>query len=587
MGVGEVLTRWPKVRLLLRLVCVREDVGGLLDKQVTVIMMTIVTAMTFFDFGDKSSHGFRVTGGLSVFGTVIGRLSVFCMSAVSPGGAVQRKVSGVLFALSPCARCFPRRSRDRLRRVVGNSFNNVNSCVTCGAGLGHSVVSRPFRNAPTTGTKLGTKSVLVRVSNGSLTNGGGTRIDRVLHKRTKADFGLGIGHPGTGKKGAPVRFAVMHRSVRGPTVPCTTILSGRMKCVGLDAFSNGPSGRFGGTFLSLGGRKTASLMVSLHKGNNNLLSRTIRVTGCFLPHKGIVMAAGNGVGRTDGACGALHRPLSLSVPVTMLMGDNATSTSRVLSNSLRSLSHTMIINDHAFNGKLMRIPHSLPCKKAVGIAASGCCVPDKHYIRTVSCGRQGRSKDMNAVPSDLAGIFCATTKHRIHSKNKIVPSITVGRRGLPGVLFCLIQSGLVFSCTARCYLGRPAVMRPRGFRIASTSCGSFGALIGGTSFGCSRRDRGVLGALGRTTRFRNCVRNTSRRFGTLRGGLGRSLRHSLSCFSNSVGGVVTSRVVGHCCCRHNGVVRRLGSSSNLGRTIGVLGSPTGCGRVLDTPITGG
>lgn len=542
--------------------------------------------MTFFDFGDNSSHGFRVTGGLSAFGSVIGRLSVFCMSALSPGGAIHRKVSCVLSSLSPCARCCPRSSRTRLRRVLGTSFKNVKSLVACGRGLGHSVVTRPFRKAPTTGIKLGTNSVLVRVSKGSLTKGGGRRIDRVLQKTMNADFGLGIRHPSRGKKAQPLRFSVMHRAVRAPVVPCSAVFGGGMNCVGLDAFSNAPSGSFGGAFLGLGGRNVASLIVSLHNGNNKHLRRTMRVTGFFLPHNGIVMAAGKGAGRTDGACGALHRPLSLSVPVAMLIGNTATSTSRVLSKTFRSFSHTIVMNDHAFKGKLIRAAHPLPCKKMVGLAASGCCVPDKHYIRTVSCGRHGRSNDMNAVPSDLAAIFRATTNHRIHSKKKIVPSVRIGRRGLPGVLFCLMHSGLVFSCTARCYLGRPDVPSPRRFGIASTSCGSFGTVIGGTSFGCSRRDRGVVGALGRTTGFRNCLSRTSRRVGTLRGGLARGLSHSLSCFSGSVESVVTSRVVGHCCCAHNNVVRRLGSSSKLRTTLGVLTSPIGCGRALDTPMGG-
>lgn len=532
--------------------------------------------MTFFNFGGKSSHGFRVTGGLSVFGTVMGRLSVFCISAVSPGGAVHRKVSGVLCSLSPCAMCCPRGSRSRLRVVIGNSCNNVNSLVECGPGLRCAIVTRPCRKVPTTRDKLGTNSVLLRVSKGSL--GGGSSIDALLQKRINADFGLGMRHP---KIGRPLRFAVMQHSVRVPAVPCCKVVRNRIKCVGLDDFSNAPSGSFGGTFLSLGGRNTASLMVSLHGGNNKLLSRTIRVIGFFIPQNGAVIAAGNGVGRTDGACGALHRPLSASVPVTILIGDNATSSSRVLSKSLRSLSHTIVMNGHACKGNLIRIPHSLPCKKGLGVAASGCCVPDKHYMRTVSCTRQGRSNDITHVPSDLAAMFRATTKHRIHSNNNISPSIRIGRRQLPGVLCCLIHSGLVFSCTASFYLGRPIVTSTRGFRLASTSCASFGGGIGKTSFGCSRRDRGVLGALGRTTRFRKCVGRTSTRFGTLRGGLARGLSHSLSCFSGSVGRVVTRRVVGHCCCRHNTVVRRLGNSGRLSRTIGVLAGPRHCRRVLD------
>lgn len=124
------------------------------------------------------------------------------------------------------------------------------------------------------------------------------------------------------------------------------------------------------------------------------------------------------------------------------------------------------------------------------------------------------------------------------------------------------------------------------FGLASTSCRTFGGLIGSHGFACSHRDRGVLGDLGRVTRFRKCVARTTRRFGTLRGGLGRGLSHSLSCFTGPVGRCVSRRVIAHCFCRHNTIVRHLGSSASLRRTVGMLRGPIHCQRVLSTPVGG-
>lgn len=541
---------------------------------------------TLFDFGGNSSHGFRVTGGLSVFGTVFGRLSVFCISAVSPRGIVGCNVSTVLTRASPCARCCPRRS-GALGRVADKGFNNVKSMVHCCAPQGHITVVRPSRKDPTTRVKLGTNSVVVRVGKGSVTRKSevpgslASCIDSGLHNRPKAAYILGIREPASSDACIPVRFGVAHSAVHAGPMPCCKVMNGGIKCVIVDAFTvRGYSGSVGGTLVRLGRRNTGSVILSLHNGNNNLLKRTIGMIGFFIPGKGRVIMAGNGVGRTNAACGAVGRPMSARVPLTILISNSATSTSRVISNSLRSLSQTVIMKDHACNGKLMRMPHRLPCGDDVGIAATGCCVPDKQYVRTVSCTGHGTSKSITHAPSDLAGMFRATTKHRIHSNNNVHPSIRIGIRGFPGVVFCLLGSSVVFSCTARCYVGRSRMKRIGSFAVASTSCISFGGVLRGHGFACSHRDRGVLGGLGRVTRFRKCVSKTGRRFTTLRAGLARGLSRRLSEFSGRVGSTVTRRVLGHCCFRHNTVLRHLGSSPSLGGTVRALGGRSRCDGVL-------
>lgn len=423
---------------------------GVLTKTFVIVLKVNVA-----DFG-RSSHGFRVSGGLSVFGSVFGRLSVFCMSAIGTRGVVRAKIRNVLSLASPCARCCPRRRIDDLGRVAAKGCNNVNTTVHCCRTGSHVTIIRPARNVPTTRTKIGTNSVVLSMKKGRVMhNSVGPRrfssgIDRTLHKRPNASFILGILHP-LGGSDAIVRFGVAHGGVHAGPIPCCNVIGSDVNCLTLSDFARGSTGSFGGTFVRLGRGNTGSLVVSLHSGKKNSLSRTMSVIGLCIPGKRRVIIAGKGMHRTRNSCGARGRPISARVPLTMLIGNAATSTSRVIDNSLRSLSHTMIVNSHAFKGKLIRAVHPLPCGNALGIAASGCCVPDKHYVRTVSCTGGGTSNSMTHAPSDLAAMFRATTKHRMHSKKNVHPSVRIGKSGVPGVIFCLVGSSLVFSCTARCY----------------------------------------------------------------------------------------------------------------------------------------
>lgn len=242
----------------------------------------------------RGSGHFRIDGGLSVFGTLMGRIRVFCISSISIRGAIHQNVSTVLNNLSPCARCCPRRRVSGLGFVAANRCNNVNSCVHR-QGRNNICVVRPFRKVPTTLTKLGTNSHVLTVSAISIASGSSSRIDTLLGNIPGAGVMLGVRDPCSG---GPHRIRLIHERVLRGRIACCNIHNSDMNCVCLGNFASGDTRRMGGTFRSLGGgRRVGSLVLSLHGGNNNLLRDTARVINVFIPGKGRIISAGKGVDR--------------------------------------------------------------------------------------------------------------------------------------------------------------------------------------------------------------------------------------------------------------------------------------------------
>lgn len=554
-------------------------VGGMLiSLLVTLLIIPSVTRAS-------GSRSFGVTGGVSVFGTVCGGLSLVCISALSTRRIINGNIGTVLKDLSPCAACCPRRGIGRLGGVLANGCTNINTIIHCGFRLRHIYVDRPCTGVPTTRIKLGGNSVVLDVSSRSVAGGRIDCMDSRLHKRPNSSFVLGMGQPDAN---GVLGMGMAHHAVRVPFLPCCKVVRNNVNCVGFGSFASGYTGSIHHTFVSLGGRKTGKLIFSLEDGNNNSIDRTMDVIGVFLPGKGAILGVGNELRHSGGRCGAAMRPISSIVPVMILIDKGATDSDRVVDNDLRSCSHTVVLNAHACKGNLMRAAVSLPCGKRVGLAATGCCVPDNEYIRTLGCGRTGNNC-IRRIPSSLAGIFCATNNERIHSKNNIGPSMRIGPSSLPGVTFCLTNTHsdgrIVLGCRISCVTGRPAVTPTGSFTLASTSCSRFGSHILGTSFGCSHRARGCLGSLRGLTGFRKCCRSTGPRFRTLGGGLDRGITGSLSFGGSCVGRLLRGSVITTCCFRTKTVRGSLHCSGRIGTTIGLLGSPRRCKGVL-RPIGG-
>ncbi len=195
-----------------------------------------------------------------------------------------------------------------------------------------------------------------------------------------------------------------------------------VNCIGLPDFCNStPSGpsrpSFHDTACSVGGVVTnfgsriRNVVLSLHDGNNNSLHRTIRLINAFVSGKPMILMERPSKTRP---VRSVSSSMTFHGPLIMLVSESDTSTSRVITTTLRSCNETIVINSsgdrngNSIRGIVRLFPGGRGCN-SVGIAVTS--------FRHVSnnSARGGNIRDSVILPS-------------------VVRCVSVNRSGLPGTL---------------------------------------------------------------------------------------------------------------------------------------------------------
>lgn len=413
------------------------------------------------------------------------------MSTIGVSSLISGTVPRVLTRLSPRSICVDTGSTTTTASSLGNSFSNMNVrfIVHRSAVRIRGIV----RGKPTRGTKLLTNSGVMTMSNGPFMNGviAGRRTVRHLGNPGSAGIGVNIVHCNDGGIRA---FDIAHNRVPAGDIATTCVLSSGAKCVHVGGFNRGACPRVLVTLTGLSRRKFGGLYVSLHSGSNNCLATTIGVTGRFLPRGGLVLCARNH-GSPHRSCVDSNGNSCGGVPVIILVGRNSTSSTRVFTKTVRSGSHTAVVNHHSFNGKLMRRRVRFPSRDLVHLAVTHCCAPSNEYVRGPcalnsdnSCRRSllahcRRNRFFSRSDVGRANPTCrANVNEIICNNNNVAPSVFIPRSALN-----------VASC-----FGRTDVDK----------------LVLRFTFACASSGHPGLGGFGRVVRLTSCLsgRGLMRRF---------------------------------------------------------------------------
>lgn len=196
------------------------------------------------------------------------------------------------------------------------------------------LIIRPIDGNPSRGVKVLTNSHVVTIGSDTVTNMGvdARRVVGHLHNPGNSGMGLGVIHHNIR---SPLIFAMGESGVPVLDLSTSCVVRPGANCVHVGHFKTAATRRFGGTVGRLRGRKVGSVVLSLRNGKKNCLGTTVSLTGRFLNRGRLVICARKQATGHDSFCTGNGNRFHGN-HLVMLMSRCATSTDRVIDNTIRS-----------------------------------------------------------------------------------------------------------------------------------------------------------------------------------------------------------------------------------------------------------
>lgn len=114
----------------------------------------------------------------------------------------------------------------------------------------------------------------------------------------------------------------------------------------------------------------SNVLLSVHSGPNNILASTIDITDLFVTSASIMRIENHR--SSSQILSARNTTVLGPLPMIILRGHCSTSTTRMLTDDLRTRGHTAVINRIDCNGNSMRSIVPLGSRRTIGLAITGC-----------------------------------------------------------------------------------------------------------------------------------------------------------------------------------------------------------------------
>ena len=193
------------------------------------------------------------------------------------------------------------------------------------------------------------------------------------------------------------------------------------------------------------------IILDLRNNPGGLLHEAVKIVNLFVPKNQLVVSTKSNIETYNQIFETQKQPLSLEIPLVILINQNSASASEIVAGALQDLDRAVIIGKRSFGKGLVQKPMPLPYGSQLKVTISRYYTPSGRCIQALDYRNKGG--DGMAVRFDKKQYSTFKTKNgrTVYDGGGVNPDITVGVENPNKFIETLLKSPLVFDYSNQYY----------------------------------------------------------------------------------------------------------------------------------------
>ena len=253
------------------------------------------------------------------------------------------------------------------------------------------------------------------------------------------------------RNGSTTEVTVSRADVKPKAVPISKLLTTGIGYIALDRFSKTASKEVENALKLLLIDEAKGVILDLRNNPGGLLQEAVKIVNLFVPKGQLVVSTQSNVETYNQAFETQKQPLSLDIPLVVLINQNSASASEIVAGALQDLDRAVIIGKRSFGKGLVQRPMPLPYGSQLKITISRYYTPSGRCIQALDY--RNRSENGAAVRYDENQYAAFKTKNgrTVYDGGGINPDVIVGIEKPNPFIEKLLKSPLVFDYSNQYY----------------------------------------------------------------------------------------------------------------------------------------
>lgn len=395
-----------------------------------------IIALVFISTTAYKNDYFEIAKQLDIFTTLFKEVNMNYVDETNPADLMQESVNQMLKELDPYTTYMNEQDVERARMYQSGAYVGIGA--TINTSENKLVVVEVYKDLPADKGGLKSGDEIIKID--------GLAVSDLKESATQFL---------NGKKNTKVsltylrddkatEIVVSRGDVKPKSVPVSKLLSNGIGYIALDRFTKTASKEVEGALKLMLIDEAKGVVLDLRNNPGGLLHEAVKIVNLFVPKGQLVVSTKSNVETYNQTFETQKQPLSLEIPLVVLINQNSASASEIVAGALQDLDRAVIVGKRSFGKGLVQRPKPLPYGSQLKVTISRYYTPSGRCIQALDY--RNRKKDGSAVRYDKNQYtaFKTTNGRTVYDDGGIEPDIIVGKEKPNKFIEKLLKSSLVF-----------------------------------------------------------------------------------------------------------------------------------------------
>ncbi|MCZ4243042.1 S41 family peptidase [Pedobacter punctiformis] len=293
-----------------------------------------------------------------------------------------------------------------------------------------------------------------------------------------------VSHLLRGPKGSTVDLAILREGkeilkklireeIKQPNVSYSGMVGDGIGYIKLDKFLENSGQEVKDALVNLNKENPKGIILDLRNNGGGILQEAVKIVNLFVnKDQLIVTQKGKNVEKTVTYKTQLM-PISVSVPLVVLVNANSASASEIVAGSLQDLDRAVIIGQRSYGKGLVQQTFNLPYNSLVKVTVakyytpSGRCIQKLDYAHKDAEGRAERFADSTIT------MFQTKAGRNVYSGNGVYPDVVTDALKLSPVTISMLNKNLFFNYINQYVKNKSSLPSAKAFQVSDADYTAF------------------------------------------------------------------------------------------------------------------
>ena len=407
---------------------------------------------------------FEIAKQIELFTTIFKKINMNYVDKTSPSKLMQAALRPMLLELDPYTTYLSEQEVESARMNQGGAYVGIGAKVEIKKNK--LIVIEVFEGLPAdeNGVKAGDE--IIQIDGNDVSDLKGVAQQLLNGKKNSTVKVLILSN------GVEREISVKRTGVKPKAVPVVKLFDDGVGYIALDRFSKTASKEVESALRLLIIDETKGIVLDLRNNPGGLLQEAIKIVNLFIPKEQLVVSTKSNVESYNQEFTTTKQPVSLEVPLVVLINKNSASASEIVAGALQDLDRAVVLGKRSFGKGLVQRPLPLPYGSQLKVTISKYFTPSGRCIQATDYKRRSVNGVARKFKKEEYKAYKTKNGRTVYDGGGVSPDIYYDQDKESIFIENLISSDLVFDF-ANNYSYNNSVKDIKSFKLSDKEFNNF------------------------------------------------------------------------------------------------------------------